>query len=274
MSSGLGCPGPYAGAAETWQRDAMSVYGPLARHLLAVRPGGRPIEVAGCRVLDAGAGSGVVGDLLRTAGAEVISVDLEPDMVAALAAKGPAVLADVRDLPFPADDVAVAAAAFVLNHLPEPEAGLAELGRVTSPDGWVVASVFGNDRPAAKSAIDAVATRFGFASPDWYVDLQRAAAGIGTVDGLRAAALRAGLRPVLVDEQPVDVGLHDPADVVRYRLAMPHLRPFVQDLEPASRTELCAAATAAVAEVGMPFRPTVIRLAAQPSRPATTSRSR
>ena len=163
VTTTLGVPGAYAGEATAWENEATPVYGPLAAHLLAVRPAAvGPIRFAGCRVVDAGAGSGVVGDVLRVRGAEVISVDFEPDMVRHLAAKGPAVLADVRNLPFPSDDFDVAVAAFVVNHLPDPARGLAELGRVTRRRGWVLASVFGNTEPRRRSP--SISSRHGSAS--------------------------------------------------------------------------------------------------------------
>ena len=42
-------------------------------------------------------------------------------------------MADIRALPLAAQSVDAAAAAFVLNHLTDPSAGLAELARVTRP---------------------------------------------------------------------------------------------------------------------------------------------
>jgi SAM-dependent methyltransferase len=241
----------------------------MAAHLLA----GCPFDPGGRRVLDVGAGSGVVGDLLRSRGAEVTAVDLEPDMVAHLATKGPAVLADVRRLPFPPDRFDVAVAAFVLNHLPDPATALAELGRVTVPGGWVLASVFGNDRAPAKIAVDEVAVRYGFVAPRWYADQQRFAEAIGTVEAMSKAAGQAGLTTVLADERMVDVGLTAAEDVVRYRCALPQLRAFVSSMDPRRRADFLAVAASAVAATGEDFRPVVVRLVAQPSRGQSSARS-
>jgi SAM-dependent methyltransferase len=255
----------YAGGASLWASDAAPAYGPMAAHLLAAYP----LDPSGRRVLDAGAGSGVVGDQLRSRGAVVTSADLEPDMVAHLATKGPAVLADARWLPFPPDRFDLTVAAFVLNHVPDPAAGLAELGRVTAAGGWVLASVFGNDRAPAKVAVDAVAARYGFVTPGWYADQQRFAAAIGTVEAMTEAARRAGLTTVLVDERMVDVRLTTAEEVVRYRCALPQLRAFVAGLDPGRRAGFLASAAAAVAATGALFRPVVIRLVAQPSQGPT-----
>lgn len=252
----------YAGGATVWASDAVPAYGPMAAHLLAAYP----LEPSGRRVLDAGAGSGVVGDLLRSRGAEVTSADLEPDMVAHLATKGPAVLADARCLPFRPDRFDLAVAAFVLNHLPDPAAALAELGRVTAVGGWVLASVFGNDRAPAKVAVDAMAVRYGFVAPGWYADQQRFAQAIGTVEAMTEAAREAGLTTVLVDERIVDVRFTTAEEVVRYRCALPQLRAFVSGLDPGRRADFLAAAAAAVAATRAQFRPVVVRLAAQVSR--------
>lgn len=253
----------YAGGATSWARDATPVYAPLARYLLAALP----LDVGRRRVLDAGAGTGVVGDLLRDQGARVTAVDLEPDMVEHLTGKGPAVLADVRRMPFSAQEFDLSVAAFLLNHLADPVAGLAELARVTAADGWVLTSVFGNDRPPAKDLIDAVAADFGYAPPRWYVQQRQAAERTGTVSGLSDAARRAGLRVELVDERPVDTGLSAAGDVVRYRCALPQLRPFVASLDPVAQRAFRAAAAAALSEVGTTFCPVVLRLLAQPAGP-------
>ena len=85
----------YAGLAEAWASDATLAYGPLARHLVARAP----FELRGVRALDAGAGSGVAGEALRTRGARVVAADREFDM-ASHARLGPAVTADVTALPF------------------------------------------------------------------------------------------------------------------------------------------------------------------------------
>ena len=49
------------------------------------------------------------------------------------AARPPGAVADIRALPLAAQSVDDDAAAFVLNHLTDPSAGLAELARVTRP---------------------------------------------------------------------------------------------------------------------------------------------
>lgn len=248
----------YAGLARTWAEDAALVYGPLARHLVARAP----VTLDGAVALDSGAGSGVAGDALRSAGAEVVSADREHDMT--VYGARPAVTADVTALPFRDGVFDVTVAAFVINHLPDPVAGLAELRRVTRPDGAVLASTFSATRAAAKSAVDEVAVAHGFEPPDWYRDVQGHMAALGSVDAVEAALRGAGFSAWTVTESAVDVGLDRAEDVVRYRLALPQLHGFVTALDEDRRRSLVGEAAAAVRDVGERFAPFVIEALARP----------
>jgi SAM-dependent methyltransferase len=108
------------------------------------------VDAAGLRLgdlaLDVGCGTGRALPALADAvgpGGRVIGFDLTPDMLAAARAAGrggcgPLVLADARRLPLaPAVADAVFAAGLV-QHLPDPAAGLVELARVTRPGGRLV----------------------------------------------------------------------------------------------------------------------------------------
>jgi SAM-dependent methyltransferase len=103
------------------------------------------------RVLEVGCGTGV---LTRTLGrrpevGEVVGVDPVPHLLArarSLAADLPKVSfqeADGRSLPFADSSFDVAVFDSVLSHLPCPERGLAEAGRVLRPGGWL--AVFDGD---------------------------------------------------------------------------------------------------------------------------------
>jgi SAM-dependent methyltransferase len=243
---------PYAGLAEAWANGAALAYGPLARHLVARAP----VPLAGARALDAGAGSGAAGDALRAGGARLVSADRELDMARYVA--GPAVAADVLALPFRAGSFDLVVAAFVVNHLDDPVAGLAELRRVTRPGGAVLASTFSVDRAPAKDAIDRVAARHGFVTPGWYADLQACAHAVGGAPAVERAFAEAGFAGVTVVEQHVDLGLGDPEDVVRYRLSMPHLHGFVATLSAQEATALEAEAADAVRATGETFAPLVV----------------
>ena len=85
-------------------------------------------------MLDAGAGTGAASRALAARRAKPIVMDLSFGMLAwDAAARPPGAVADIRALPLAAQSVDDAVAAFVLNHLTDPSAGLAELARVTRP---------------------------------------------------------------------------------------------------------------------------------------------
>jgi SAM-dependent methyltransferase len=251
----------YAGTAEAWAAEAALAYAPLARHLVSRASA----DLRGRRALDAGAGSGVAGDALRAAGARVIAVDLEVDMVRYALAAGPALVADVTALPFRDSLFDLAVAAFLVNHLEHPVAGLAELRRVTCPGGTVLVSVFSTARSAAKTAVDAVAETYGYVAPDWYRQMKRFARAIGTVEAMADALGAAGFTRFQIADEPVDLGLRDPGQFVRYRAGMAQLRPFIAGLDPGRRQDFLAAAAEAVARTGEVFALAVIEVVARAS---------
>ena len=98
-------------------------------------------------VLDVGCGPGMLtAELVRRRGAaHVVAIDPVDTFVAATAAAHPE--ADVRQaraesLPFPDATFGAALAQLVVNFLPDPLAGVAEMRRVTRPGGRVSACVW------------------------------------------------------------------------------------------------------------------------------------
>jgi ubiquinone/menaquinone biosynthesis C-methylase UbiE len=97
-------------------------------------------------VVDVGCGTGRALPALRKAvgpDGAVIAADLTPEMLAqacaqAAAARAALVLADARRLPFADASADALFAAGLVNHLPDTEAGLKELARVTRPGGLLV----------------------------------------------------------------------------------------------------------------------------------------
>jgi demethylmenaquinone methyltransferase/2-methoxy-6-polyprenyl-1,4-benzoquinol methylase len=92
----------------------------------------------GDRVLDACCGTGDLALADRAAGGDVVGVDFSERMLESARRKAPAaewVQADAMDLPF--DDAAFDAVTvgFGIRNLPDLEAGLRELARVTRPGG-------------------------------------------------------------------------------------------------------------------------------------------
>jgi SAM-dependent methyltransferase len=105
---------------------------------------------AGHRALDVGCGPGALtAELVALLGpAAVAAVDPSAPFVTAAASRHPD--ADVRrssadDIPHPAAAFDVTMAQLVVHFMPDPVAGLAEMARVTRPDGVVAACVWDFD---------------------------------------------------------------------------------------------------------------------------------
>lgn len=236
----------YDRAAELWNRGPAAAYARLAEALLAASP----VPLVGARVLDVGAGTGVVAAAALAHGArEVVALDLAPGMLRHAPPPVRRVLADAARLPFADRTFDLAAAAFSLSHLPDPVAGLAAMRRVGAA---VLVSAFA-PAPAhpAKSAVDEAMTAFGFEPPRWYRELKDTlAAKVDDPVGLAELADEAGLADVRVTWVEVDTGLRGAEALADWRLGMAHLAPFVAGLDPATCRRARAAAVAATA--GMP----------------------
>jgi SAM-dependent methyltransferase len=97
-------------------------------------------------VIDVGCGTGrALPPLCEAVGpaGTVIALDMTPEMLAAARpaaqlAAAMRVVADARALPFPDGSADAIFAAGLVSHLPDTEAGLRELARVTSPGGLLV----------------------------------------------------------------------------------------------------------------------------------------
>ena len=112
-------------------------------------------EGAPDRVLEAGAGTGACAERVRRElGADVTAVDLSPRMVELAGERGvPAIVADVRELPFGDEAFDCAAALWVLHHVPDLDRGLGELARVLEPGGRLVAVAFGTENLGGEAAL-------------------------------------------------------------------------------------------------------------------------
>jgi ubiquinone/menaquinone biosynthesis C-methylase UbiE len=132
--SGPGEPG--------WQARARS-FGAVAAEYAALRPG-YPADaltfVLGSRprrVLDLGAGTGLLSAVLRAAGHEVVAVDPSPEMLAELSARHPDIEAHVgaaEQVPLP-DRSVDAVVAGQAAHWFDPAPAAAEMRRVLRPGG-------------------------------------------------------------------------------------------------------------------------------------------
>jgi ubiquinone/menaquinone biosynthesis C-methylase UbiE len=95
---------------------------------------------AGSRVLDIATGPGYAAARAAERGADAVGVDFSPDMIELAARLHPAPdyrVADANSLPFPDESFDVVVANFLMPHLSDLPAGVAEAARVTRPGGRV-----------------------------------------------------------------------------------------------------------------------------------------
>ncbi len=99
------------------------------------------------RVLEVGCGCGELAErVAREVSCEVVALDLSPRMVELARERGvEAVVGDVQELPFPAPSFDAVVAAWMLYHVPDLDRGLAEIARVLSRGGALVAVTNGAD---------------------------------------------------------------------------------------------------------------------------------
>jgi len=251
----------YARSGRRWALGAELVYGPIAAELVAMSPH----SLAGRTVLDAGAGTGAASSALTVQHARVLATDLSAGMLAWDAAtRPPCAVADIRALPLADGSVDDTIAAFVLNHLTDPVPGLTELARITRPGGAVLAAVFSNDsRSQARDRIDAMALAAGWQVPGWYTELKTTAVPIlGSRAAIACAARSAGLTGVHAEERPVDVGVTEPGQLVRYRFGHPIFADWLDAIGTERADALTTAAEQAIREDMQPYRPVVVFLSA------------
>ena len=240
----------YDAAADDWSGGPGPVYDRLAAALVAAAP----VPLAGRLVLDVGAGPGVAGRAALAAGARrVVAADLSEPMLRRGRGGSP-VVADAVALPFRDHSFDLVVAAFCLNHLDRPEAGLSEARRVGAA---IAASTFapGWTHPA-KDAVDEIARSFGYRPPPWHTTLAPGSRA-SDPDALAESAAAAGFARVQARVMAVPTGLTAPAELAAWRLGMAHFAPFIQSLDPPVQAALRRAAERAVAAVTGPAPLTV-----------------
>jgi len=235
--------GAYSDTGGAWEQGPARVYDRLA----AVLIDRSPIPFGGGRVLDVGAGTGAASRAAFAAGAAVaVAVDAAFGMLAYYAtARPPAVVGDALALPFARSAFDATVAAFSLNHLTSPAAGLREMARVTRPGGAVLGASYAweDTHPVKEAVRDALAAR-GWVPEPWYTSLGVDAIPLlATPDGFARAAREAGLS-AKVEAVRVPFPELDARDLVAWRLGLAQHAPFVAGLRPHERDVLVADALA------------------------------
>jgi SAM-dependent methyltransferase len=153
----------WAGGADAYSRSFAKLCAYPAEALLDAAG-----VTASVRLLDVGTGPGTVAALASARGAMVTAVDAEPSMVelARHNVRG----ADVRravlpGLPFDDGSFDAVVANFVLNHVGDPGAAVAELGRVVRPGGAVAVTVWPQLVPPLQSLWQEVMSAAGVTRP-------------------------------------------------------------------------------------------------------------
>jgi SAM-dependent methyltransferase len=133
----------YASEAEAYRDLWAPVLVPPARWLT----GELPLGGAG-RILDLGCGVGALLPHLRDAAPEamVVGLDRTQGMVALGPRTFPLLVGDAVRLPFRDRSFDTVVMAFMLFHLPDPMAGLAEARRILRPGGWLGLLTWGQQR--------------------------------------------------------------------------------------------------------------------------------
>ena len=127
----------YYDQPELWLED-----GPIGHPDQLMRADRVTDEVLGLRpsrVLEIGAGNGIIANRLTAAGLDVVATDISPEALRGV--EGQAIVASADDLPFPDRSFDLTVASEVLEHLASPilEQAGRELERVT--DRWLVLTV-------------------------------------------------------------------------------------------------------------------------------------
>lgn len=152
---------------------------------------------AGVRMLDVGTGPGTVASAACARGAKVTAFDPERTMVELARQAAPAAdvhVAALPELPFGDGEFDAVVGNFVLNHVGQPMAALAELRRVLRPDGWLALTIWPTPAGAGQALIGRAIQAAGAVRPSHLPPLAPEEDFPRTEQGLTALLESAGLR--------------------------------------------------------------------------------
>jgi SAM-dependent methyltransferase len=234
----------YSRTGAAWQGGPGVIYDRLAEVLVQCAPD--PLQ--GVLALDLGAGTGAATRALLARGSKVVALDAAAGMLRAWPDRPAAVVADALALPLRDKTVGAVVAAFSLNHLADPVAGLREAARVAVAGGLVMASAYAeDDTHPAKEAAERAATRAGWVVPDWYREVRaEAVPKLATATRAAAAADAARCHVLLAEQRRVPFPDLGPRALAEWRLGMAQLAPFMATLDATRREAVVADAVDAL----------------------------
>lgn len=234
-----GAAAAYSATGGSWQHGPGPIYDRLAE--VVVTRSQVPLKRA--RVLDVGAGTGAATRAVLEAGAAaVVAVDAALGMLAHEAVgRPPAAVGDALALPFATSAFDAAVAAFSLNHLRDPAAGLREMARVTRRGGSLLAASYtADDNHPVKAAVEAALAARGWTPEPWYLKMRDEAAPRLATPVLAAAAADAAGLDACVELVSVPFADMKANDLVAWRLGLAQHAPFISRLSPDERTAVVA----------------------------------
>ncbi|WP_431679812.1 class I SAM-dependent methyltransferase [Kitasatospora sp. KL5] len=177
----------WAGRAQAYEGSFAPLCAGAVPELIAASGAG-----AGTELLDVGTGPGTAAAAGVRLGARVTAVDAEPSMVELAAARVPQAAvrhAVLPELPFADRSFDAVVGNFVLNHVEDPIAVLAELRRVTRPGGRLAATIWASAANGAMAVFGEALNAAGVERPVFPtvpVDFER------TPDGFAGLLEKAG----------------------------------------------------------------------------------
>jgi ubiquinone/menaquinone biosynthesis C-methylase UbiE len=256
----------YSRTGAAWQAGPGAIYDRLAEVLVDCRPD----HFAGRVVLDLGAGTGAASRAITAAGGVPIALDAAYGMLAAdHHTRPPAVVGDAYALPLRDDAFDAVVAAFSLNHLDDPAAGLREAARVTRRGGALLASAYADDDShPVKQAVESAAREAGWQVPQWYTHVRAATVPqLATVASARDVLAHAGLQGT-VHKHAVRFDDLGPEQLLAWRFGMAHIAPFVATLDDDERAAMVDRARQRLEDVPLVRSIIVVVAVAPGSRPA------